>query len=276
MSADTNSAAPSSMVPGSDNNTTVSGGSAANAQPNSSNPSQGPATPQAGKFAAGTVTPQAGNSEASTPRTQQDNAASPSLDYDALSLEDAIVALKEREDIARKERAEAARYRKKAQEYDALLKEQEDAKLSETEKLQKQLAEYQVQVEALNLQKQEIALRARVDSTAAALGLKPELALRILDQSLVAYDDMGFPTNIRELLEQAMTDYDLAPRANAGPSNPNAARMSSAPAAAAPYQQGRYPAPPVPATGATNPPRGAGAQQPLVRSLNGITWKRGQ
>lgn len=108
-------------------------------------------------------------------------------------------------------RAEAAAGRKAKQELDDFKRAQEDAKLSETEKLQKQFAEAQQQIEALRLEKQEIALRSEVRGAAASLGIKPELALRILDQSLVKYDDNGLPTNISELLSSAIEDFGLTP-----------------------------------------------------------------
>ncbi|HET9112210.1 MAG TPA: hypothetical protein VFN78_15385, partial [Ktedonobacterales bacterium] len=146
-------------------------------------------------------------------------------------------------------RAEAAATRKKAQELDELKQQLEDAKLSETEKLQKQLADYKAQIEALNLQKQEIALRARIDGAAASLGIKPELALRILDQSLVKYDEKGLPTNISELLSSAIEDFDLTPA------------TSTAPSASSPVK------PAVTSGGATSPARstsGANGQHSLA------------
>ena len=260
--ADTNNAAGNAPTTGggsvpSNTTSAPSNNPGTQTQQTSAQPNQGPATPQAGKFAAGTVTPQAGNSEASTPSSQ----AQATDKMDNLSLEDALEALK-------KERAEAARYRKKAQEYDALLAEQENAKLSETERLQKQLADYQQQIEALNLAKQEIALRARVESVAASLGLKPELALRIIDQNAVAFDDNGFPTNISDLLERAMQDYGLAPTTPTGASAAPQAAPNTSPAVAA-AQPGRFAppagAPAAPQTGATNPPRSGG-----MAAANGV------
>lgn len=107
-------------------------------------------------------------------------------------------------------RAEAAATRKKAAEYDALLKAQEDAKLSETEKLQQQLADAQSR-----------AMRAEVRVAAQALGLKPELALKLIDQAAITFDKAGDPTNISELLTAAIEDFGLTP------SQPPAASASS-------------------------------------------------
>ena len=184
---------------------------------------QGPATPQAGKLVAGAVTPQAGNSEASTPRTRDNTGeASDGKTSAPLSLEDALDALK-------KERAEAARLRKKAQDYDALLEEQANAKLSETEKLQKQLADLQRARDADTLAVQERVIRAEVRGAARDLGLNPELALKLIDLAAVDFNDAGDPTNISELLQEATQKYGLAsqPSSAAGPLTPGAPASST-------------------------------------------------
>ena len=207
---------------------------------------QGPATPQAGKLVAGAVTPQAGNPEASTPRTHDNsNSETPDGKTSApLSLEDALDALK-------KERAEAARLRKKAQDYDALLEEQANAKLSETEKLQKQLADLQRAREADTLAVQERVIRAEVRGAARDLGLNPELALKLIDLAAVDFNEAGDPTNISELLQEASRKYGLAP---SQPSAPTGAPTPGAPASSTRLQTQPYLA--AQSRGATNP--GAG------------------
>lgn len=135
-------------------------------------------------------------------------------------------------------RAEAAENRKAKKELDALHQQAEDAKLSETEKLQKALAEAQSERERTLLQAQERVTRAEVRAIARDLGIKPELALRLIDLAAIEFDDAGDPTNIDALLQQAMTEYGLTPTAK-----------PSAHLSAATAQQN------APRTGATNPPR---------------------
>jgi actin-related protein len=193
-----------------------------------------------------------------------------------MSLEDALDALK-------KERLEAARYRKRAQEYDDLLKEQENAKLSETERLQKQLAEAQRERDLITQASQERVIRADVRATARELGLKPELALKLIDLAAVSFDEAGDPTNISELLTQAIADYGISVAGVTSASAPatSASPTSSAASGAAP-QPGRA-APQAPQTGATNPPRsgqvngaaGVFSRDEIPNLTDPRLWKRG-
>lgn len=132
-----------------------------------------------------------------------------------------------------KARAEAAENRRKAKELDDLRQAEADAKLSETEKLQKQLAETQAERDRITQQVQERVVRAEVRSTARELGIKPELALRLIDLAAIAFDDVGDPTNISELLAAAMKEFGLTPAQSAQPAPSSGPR-----------------------TGPTNPPRG--------------------
>lgn len=219
---------------------------------------QGAATPQAGKFEAAAVTPQAGNSGVRTPSAQSVDHRDQTQPNDqtntqpAMSLEEAIEALK-------KERAEAARYRKRAQELDAREKAEADAKLSETERLQQQLAEMQAARDAALAQSQARIIRSEVRTTASALGIKPELAQKLIDTSAILFNDDGDPTNIGELLNQAMTDYGLTPTA------PTQAAAASQPLARPnPTQQAQaasangLPRAAAQSRGATNPGASAG------------------
>lgn len=140
----------------------------------------------------------------------------------AMSLEDALAAL-------RKAREEAAGYRVKAKELDALKQEIADAKLTAEQRLQKQLAEAQAERDRTNTQAQERVVRAEIRSTARELGLKPELALRLLDYAALTYDDDGDPTNVSDLLTQAAQDYGI-PLASGPTAAPVAATSAPAPA----------------------------------------------
>lgn len=188
-----------------------------------------------------------------TQQAQRDTAASD------MSHEEALAALKAA-------RTEAAENRRKAKELDDLKREIEHAKLSETERLQRERDEAKAEIASITLHAQERVMRSEVKAVARELGLKPELALRLIDQAAVTYDEAGDPTNIHELIAQAITDYGLA----------SATTAASAAAPSAPQ------APQAPRMGATNPPRGgqvAGANgtfaaQEVPSLLDPRLWKR--
>jgi flagellar biosynthesis GTPase FlhF len=192
-----------------------------------------------------------------SPTTTDDNSHEDALTDDPAALRAALKAA----------RKEAAQSRNAKQELADLKQQLENAKLSETEQLQKQLAEAQQARDTITHQAQEKVMRAEVRAEARELGMKPELALRLIDLAAVTFNDEGDPTNILELLQQARKEFGLdAPSAPAQPSSPPAGQ---------PGVVARV-APPVPATGATNPPRGATpASQGLVRSVHDIQWRRG-
>lgn len=175
-------------------------------------------------------------------------------------------------------RKEAAQNRKAAKELEALRNEIETAKLSETEKLQKQLAEAQRERDLLTQTVQERVMRAEVRVTAQELGIKPELALRIIDPAQVAFDELGDPTNVRELIEQAMQAFGLtASVSQQQPPSP------AYPAAGQPGVVARVASPVAsPATGATNPPRsgqiagpnGSFGRDEIPRLTDPRLWRR--
>lgn len=144
---------------------------------------------------------------------------------------------------AQKAAQEAARYRaelreaqKRIAEFEAAHKAAEDAKLSETERLQKQLAEAQAREAQQTLATQERITRAEVRAEAMRLGLNPQLAARLVDYAAITFDEAtGDPTNIAQLLGEAINAYGLQPQPATTP-----------------------PAPAAPQVGATNPARQAG------------------
>ncbi|HET8908117.1 MAG TPA: hypothetical protein VFN11_14255 [Ktedonobacterales bacterium] len=118
---------------------------------------------------------------------------------------------------AKKYADEAARIRhdfkaaqKELAELRAFKQQQDDAKLSAEDLAQKTISELQAKLADVERAKQEIAVRAEVKGTAKELGLKQELALKLIDWSEITYDDAGDPTNIPALLQQAMETYGLA------------------------------------------------------------------
>ncbi len=100
-------------------------------------------------------------------------------------------------------RKEAAGYRARLRELESKLKADEDAKLSEQEKLQKRLKELEQLTES-----QEKALRAatteyEVKLAAARLGIvDPEAAWKLLNVSDLEFDESGKPKNLENALKE--------------------------------------------------------------------------
>ena len=158
-------------------------------------------------------------------------------------------------DLVEKLRKENARYRKddkRLAELETAEQQRQDAALSEKERYEKKLADYQEKLNAALLEKQETLLRFEVRLAAQQLGLNPELARRILDTAAIEYGEDGDPANVVELLTKAALDYGLA------------VQTPGASGAATPTQQQQNPAQQqpsaVPLVGATNPTRGGRGQ----------------
>lgn len=118
------------------------------------------------------------------------------------SLEDALKELESAKAALKKANAEAASHRHKANELDKLKAETEAAKLSETEKLQKQLAELQKAHDTISRQSQERIISYEVRLQAAQMGIvDPDAAAKLLDWSEIEYDDNGTPKNVNDLLK---------------------------------------------------------------------------
>lgn len=100
-------------------------------------------------------------------------------------------------------KAEAAEYRRKLRELEAKVKADEDAKLSETERLQRRLAELEREQALWQRERQERTLKYETMLAASRLGIvDPEAAYRLLDLSKLEFDEDGQPKN----LEQALRD----------------------------------------------------------------------
>jgi hypothetical protein len=89
-------------------------------------------------------------------------------------------------------RREAAANRKKAADAEARLKELDDAKLSETERLTKRTAELEAELERERTGRQEALIRAAVEREAHQQGaVKADVVYRLIDRSAIALDDSG-------------------------------------------------------------------------------------
>lgn len=206
-------------------------------------PASDPQTPSAPAGQVPGVTPTSPTTPA--PADNQGQAGqdpqAPASGKSQLTLDQALDALAKARNEAAKNRVDA----KRLADLEAAQRAAEDAKLSETERLQKQLAELQNAQAQRELVAQERILRSEVRAEAIKAGLNPQLAAKLIDFSQVETDDNGDPTNIAELLASAIKDYGLA-TGNAAP-------------------QGASGAPRQSAGGATNPPRAGG---PLTVTAN--------
>lgn len=104
-------------------------------------------------------------------------------------------------EYVRKLRAEAAEYRKRLRELESKVKADEEAKLTEQERLQKRLAELERAQADWERERQEILLQRHIENTAAKLGIiDPEAAWKLIDLKEVDFDEDGKPKNLETLL----------------------------------------------------------------------------
>lgn len=104
-----------------------------------------------------------------------------------------------------KANAEAASHRHKAKELDELKARIEAEKLSETERLQKQVADLQRTHDDFQRATQERTITYEVKLRAAQAGIvDPDAAAKLLDWSEIEFDDNGSPSNVNELLGQLL------------------------------------------------------------------------
>src|ERR1700730_14059795 len=148
---------------------------------------------------------------------------------DAKQIEDLKAALK-------KANAESAAHRHKAKELDDLKAKLEADKLSESEKLQKQLTDLQAQHDAAKREAQETRVNSAIQLHALQAGIDPTLASKLISRAEVETDDAGNPTNVDALLKALAKQY--------------------------PMLVGK--APPVASGGATTPPRSQSGAPPVL------------
>lgn len=91
---------------------------------------------------------------------------------------------------------------KERDELAAKLKAHEDAKLSETEKLTKKVADLEASITERDTKHRALLIRAEVERQARTLGIVDEdAAYRLLDLDALAFGDDGAPTNVEKLLK---------------------------------------------------------------------------
>jgi hypothetical protein len=178
--------------------------------------------PQAGSDDS-TPQPQAG---ASIPPTEPQAGDSQTPSSDTISL-----------DEAKKLRQEANALRKRLKAFeDAEAKAAVD-KLSEKERLEKQIADLQKAHDAAIKQSQETRISAEIRLQAQSLGIAPDLAEKLIDRAAIL-DDEGNPTNVGDALKALAKTYPMlvsksAPAAaptGGGATNPSKSQSSTPPA----------------------------------------------
>lgn len=126
-------------------------------------------------------------------------------------------------EYVRKLRAEAADYRKRLRELESKVKADEEAKMTEQERLQKRLAELERQNTEYQQSIQARTLEYEVKLHAARLGVvDPEAAYRLLDLKEVEFDEDGKPTNVERTLKAliAAKPYLTGGGGQVSPTNP--------------------------------------------------------
>jgi len=132
-------------------------------------------------------------------------------------------------EYVRKLRAEAAEYRKRLRELESKVKADEEAKLTEQEKLQKRLAELERKEAEYKQILQARTLEYEVKLQASKLGVvDPDAAYRLLDLKQIEFDDDGRPVNLERVLKElvAQKPYLVVSGGMPSPTNPAQGRIS--------------------------------------------------
>ncbi|MEZ0396827.1 MAG: phage scaffolding protein [Anaerolineales bacterium] len=132
-------------------------------------------------------------------------------------------------EYVRKLRAEAADYRKRLRELESKVRADEEAKLTEQERLQKRLVELERKETEYQMALQARTLEYEVKLHAARLGVvDPEAAYRLLDLKQIEFDEDGKPMNLEKVLKELVTKkpYLVGATNAASPMNPAQGRVS--------------------------------------------------
>ncbi len=129
-------------------------------------------------------------------------------------------------------RAEAAEYRKRMRELEQAVKQHEEAKLSETERLQKRLSELEREQATYQRERQERTLKYETMLQASRLGIvDPEAAYRLLDLTKIEFEDDGTPKNVEAALKDLLKAKPyLASQQPSSIASTNPARSAVSPA----------------------------------------------
>lgn len=178
-----------------------------------------------------TVEPQAGDTE-----NLQPQAGTPTPEPQAGDGKETISL-----DEAKKLRSESLNLRKRLkafEEAEAKAKEaqrqQAEAELTETQKLSKKLTDLQTLYDQSTKQTQARIVQYEVQLQAARMGIHdPDAAAKLMDQSLLEYDEQGNPSNVEDLLKDLIKAKPyLANKptpTSGGATNPSRAHSSTPP-----------------------------------------------
>jgi small-conductance mechanosensitive channel len=132
-------------------------------------------------------------------------------------------------EYVRKLRSEAAEYRNRLRELEGKVKAEEEAKMTEQEKLQRRLAELERKEAEYQQVLQARTLEYEVKLQASKLGVvDPDAAYRLLDVKQIEFDDDGKPTNLEKVLKDlvAKKPYLVSSGGVPSPTNPAQGRIS--------------------------------------------------
>jgi hypothetical protein len=132
-------------------------------------------------------------------------------------------------EYVRKLRAEAAEYRRRLRELESKVKSEEEAKMTEQERLQKRLAELERKEAEYQRVIQSRTLEYEVKLLAVRLGIvDPDAAYRLLDLKQIEFDDDGRPVNLEKVIRDliATKPYLVSQQAPVSPTNPAQGRIS--------------------------------------------------
>jgi len=142
---------------------------------------------------------------------------------------DAQEADEERFDAAyvRRLRAEAAEYRRKLRELERELKQRDEEKMTETERMRLRLSELEKELTQRELLIREHTLRYETMLRAREMGIvDPDAAYRLLDLAEVEYDESGRPANIERLLRELVRKRPFLVGNSASATNPSRTTIS--------------------------------------------------
>lgn len=160
--------------------------------------------------------PQVGNPPTETPAEPQVGEPKP-----ALNLEQALRELE-------KVRREAAEHRVKHKEAQDKLTAFEQSQMSDLEKAQAKVAEYERQLSERARQEQERTVKYEVQLHAAKLGIvDPDAAVKLLDWAQLDFNEDGTPKNAEKLLKALIADKPYLAGTPASGSATNPARNNS-------------------------------------------------
>lgn len=126
-------------------------------------------------------------------------------------------------------KAELEKVRKEAAANRVKLKEFETAQMTETEKQAARLAELEAENQRLASVAREKAISAAVTEAASKYGVKPALAVKLIDGSKLEFDEGGGVKNAEDLVSDLVKENPELAGQMSGPGNPGRANVTTDP-----------------------------------------------